>query len=239
MSSRMRELIEHRTVWAGKADAGKEVSGRGWERAPYNSAAMDHLWTPWRYAYVTGADKARPKLGVPEALAAWPGETRCVFCNMIAAVDYAIANGMPREEAEASVYLLERSRNCFLVLNAFPYNGGHLMVVPYRHMQSLATLTLEEADELMRLARRAERVLQAVYQPDGLNFGLNLGKAAGAGVAEHLHLHAVPRWSGDTNFHERVGGDAGSAGDARGKLAAFARRAGGGFDRGVTVFSAG
>jgi ATP adenylyltransferase len=119
---------------------------------------------------------------------------------MIAAVDYAIANGMAREQAEASMYLLERSRSCFLVLNAFPYNGGHLMVVPYRHQQSLATLTLEEADELMRLARRAERVLQAVYQPDGLNFGLNLGKAAGAGVAEHLHLHAVPRWSGDNNF---------------------------------------
>jgi ATP adenylyltransferase len=161
---------------------------------------MDHLWTPWRYAYVTGADKARPKLGVPEALAAWPGDLHCVFCNMIAAVDYAIANGMPREQAEASIYLLERSRHCFMVLNAFPYNGGHLMVVPYRHVQSLAMLTLEEADELMRLARRAERVLQTVYQPDGLNFGLNLGKAAGAGVAEHLHLHAVPRWSGDTNF---------------------------------------
>jgi ATP adenylyltransferase len=161
---------------------------------------MDHLWTPWRYAYVTGADRARPKLGVPEALAAWPGDLHCVFCNMIAAVDYAIANGMPREQAEASAYLLERSRSCFIVLNTFPYNGGHLMVVPYRHQQSLAALTLEEADELMRLARRAERVLQAVYQPDGLNFGLNLGKAAGAGVAEHLHLHAVPRWSGDNNF---------------------------------------
>jgi ATP adenylyltransferase len=161
---------------------------------------MDHLWTPWRYAYVTGADRARPKLGVPEALAAWPGELNCVFCNMIAAVDYAIANGMPREEAEASMYLLDRGRTCFLVLNAFPYNGGHLMVVPYRHEQSLSALPLVEADELMRLARRAERVLQAVYQPNGMNFGLNLGKAAGAGVAEHLHLHAVPRWSGDNNF---------------------------------------
>lgn len=167
---------------------------------PAYTAAMDHLWTPWRYAYVTGADNTRPKPGVPEALSAWPGELHCVFCNMIAAVDYALANGMAREEAEASIYLLERGRACFLVLNAFPYNSGHLMVVPYRHEQSLAALPLEEADELMQMARRAERVLQAVYRPDGLNFGLNLGKAAGAGVAEHLHLHAVPRWSGDNNF---------------------------------------
>jgi ATP adenylyltransferase len=164
------------------------------------TAAMDHLWTPWRYAYVTGADNTRPKLGVPEALAAWPGERNCVFCNMIAAVDYAVANGMAPQAAEASTYILERGRTCYLVLNAFPYNSGHLMVVPYRHESSLAALPLEEADELMRLTRRAERVLQTVYQPSGMNFGLNLGKAAGAGVAEHLHLHGVPRWLGDNNF---------------------------------------
>ncbi len=161
---------------------------------------MDHLWTPWRYAYVTGADNSRPKLGVPEALAGWPGEKHCVFCNMIAAVDYAVEQGMPREQAEEATYLLERGKYCFLVLNAFPYNSGHLMVVPYRHEQSLAGLTLEEADELLRMTRQAERALQAVYQPHGQNIGLNLGKAAGAGVAEHLHLHAVPRWLGDTNY---------------------------------------
>jgi ATP adenylyltransferase len=164
------------------------------------TAAMDHLWTPWRYAYVTGADSTRPKLGVPEALAGWPGEHNCVFCNMIAAVDFAIANGVPREQAEASIYLLERGKYCYMVLNAFPYNNGHLMVVPYRHEASLAALPLEEADELMRMARRAERVLEVVYRPSGMNFGLNLGKAAGAGVAEHLHLHAVPRWPADNNF---------------------------------------
>jgi ATP adenylyltransferase len=161
---------------------------------------MDHLWTPWRYAYVTGEDKARPKVGVPEVLAAWPGEKHCVFCNMIAAADYAIEHGMAREEAEAVIYVLERGKSCFLVLNAFPYNSGHLMVVPYRHEQSLAGLPLEEADELLRMARRAERVLQAVYHPHGQNLGLNLGTAAGAGVAEHLHLHAVPRWLGDNNY---------------------------------------
>lgn len=169
------------------------------------TAAMDRLWTPWRYAYVTGEDvfvkdKMRSKPGVPEKLAAWPGDLHCVFCNIVAATNYAIEHGMGAEQAEAAAYVLERGKYCFLVLNAFPYNNGHLMVVPYRHEHSLAALSLEEADELMRLARRAERVLQTVYRPDGQNFGLNLGRAAGAGVAEHLHLHAVPRWSGDNNF---------------------------------------
>jgi ATP adenylyltransferase len=161
---------------------------------------MDHLWTPWRYAYITGADRTHQKPGVPTALAAWPGDHHCVFCNMIAAVDYAIANGMEPAEAEAAVYILERNAHCFLVLNAFPYNSGHLMVVPYQHQDSLAALPLPAADELMRLARRAERVLRAVYCPAGLNLGLNLGEAAGAGIAQHLHLHALPRWSGDNNF---------------------------------------
>ena len=161
---------------------------------------MDHLWTPWRYSYVTGEDRTRAKLGVPEELAAWPGDQHCVFCNLIAAADYGIAHGMDRESVEASIYVLERGKSCYLVLNAFPYNSGHLMVVPYRHEASLAELPLEEAEELLRMSRRAERVLKEVYGPHGLNFGLNLGKAAGAGVTEHLHLHAVPRWLGDGNF---------------------------------------
>jgi ATP adenylyltransferase len=166
---------------------------------------MDHLWTPWRYAYVTGAEKGMPKRGVPDALAAWPDDKHCVFCNMIAAVDYAIEQGMTREDAEAATHILERGATCFLVLNAYPYNGGHLMVVPYQHVASLAEMPIATADELMRQTRRAERVLRSVYQPDGVNLGLNLGEAAGAGVAHHLHLHAVPRWSGDTNFMTVVG----------------------------------
>jgi ATP adenylyltransferase len=137
---------------------------------------------------------------VPESLAAWPGDLHCVFCNLIAAADYAIAQGMPREEAEEAAGILERGASCYMVLNGFPYNSGHLMVVPYLHEASLAALPPATAMEMMMLARRAERVLRAVYQPDGLNLGLNLGEAAGAGVALHLHLHAVPRWSGDTNF---------------------------------------
>jgi ATP adenylyltransferase len=161
---------------------------------------MDRLWTPWRYAYVTGEEKARAKRGVPEALAAWPGDKHCIFCNMIAAVEYAIEHGMAVDEAEKAAHILERGERCFLVLNAYPYNGGHLMVVPYRHEPTLAGLPLDEAEEMMRQARRSERVLRAVYRPAGLNFGFNVGEAAGAGVAGHLHLHAVPRWGGDTNF---------------------------------------
>jgi ATP adenylyltransferase len=167
---------------------------------------MDHLWTPWRYAYVTGAEqiaeegKPAPRRGVPEVLAAWPGDHRCVFCNMIAAVDFAIANGTAPDKAEAAVHILERGPTCFLVLNAFPYNSGHLMIVPYAHEASLAGLPLETADDVMRLSRRAERVLRTVYRPDGLNLGLNLGRSAGAGVADHLHVHAVPRWTADSNY---------------------------------------
>jgi ATP adenylyltransferase len=161
---------------------------------------MDRLWTPWRYAYITAGGAATERAGVPAALAAWPGDHHCVFCNIVAAVEYAIAHGVPAAEAEAAVYLLERGPHCFLILNAFPYNGGHLMVVPYAHQELLSGLPLETAAEMMRQARRAERALRAVYKPDGLNLGLNLGESAGAGVAHHLHLHAVPRWRGDTNF---------------------------------------
>ena len=161
---------------------------------------MDRLFTPWRYAYITSKDEAPHKKGVPEALAAWPGDFHCVFCNMLAAVDYAIKYGMDRAEAEESIGLLERGKTCFLVLNAFPYSTGHMMAVPYKHESSLAALPGETAIELMTIMRRAERVLRKVYEPEGLNMGLNLGESAGAGVAHHLHIHALPRWSGDTNF---------------------------------------
>jgi len=140
------------------------------------------------------------KRGVPQALAGWPGEMDCVFCNMLAATEYAVEHGMTQKEADAAVHILERGKSCFVVLNAFPYNSGHLMVVPYVHEASLMALPEETAAELMVLARRSEKILRRVYQPKGLNLGLNLGEAAGAGVADHLHLHAVPRWIGDTNF---------------------------------------
>jgi ATP adenylyltransferase len=161
---------------------------------------MDRLWTPWRYSYITGDKKEGARKGVPEALAGWPGDHGCVFCNMIAALDWATAKGMPATEAERAIHLLERGKTCFMVLNHFPYNNGHLMVVPYQHESSLAALPLTTAEEMMQLARRAETALRQVYSPDGLNMGLNLGESAGAGVAAHLHLHALPRWAGDTNF---------------------------------------
>jgi ATP adenylyltransferase len=165
---------------------------------------MDQLWTPWRYAYVTRkAEGARR--GVPEALAAWPGDHGCVFCNLLASTEYAIDHGMSRDEAEKASGILERRGRTFLMLNAFPYNNGHLMIVPYRHEATLAGLPEDEALDLMIAARRAERALRSVYRPDGLNIGLNLGESAGAGIAEHLHLHAVPRWAGDTNFMTVVG----------------------------------
>jgi ATP adenylyltransferase len=164
---------------------------------------MDILWTPWRYAYITAGEKAgRP--GVPAALAAWPGDTGCVFCNLIAATDYAIGQGMARDEAEAAAGIVYRGRDCFVCLNAFPYTSGHVMVMPYAHRDRLAALDTETAHELMDMAQRTERVLERVYRPHGLNFGLNLGEAAGAGVAGHLHLHAMPRWTGDTNFMTTV-----------------------------------
>jgi ATP adenylyltransferase len=165
---------------------------------------MDYLWTPWRYAYVT--DKAEgARRGVPEALAAWPEDTGCVFCNLQASTDYAIEHGMSRDEAEKASGILERRRRSFLMLNGFPYNNGHLMVVPYRHEATLSGLPEEDALELMVGARRAERALRAVYAPAGLNLGMNLGESAGAGIADHLHIHAVPRWAGDTNFMTVLG----------------------------------
>jgi ATP adenylyltransferase len=137
---------------------------------------------------------------VPEALAAWPGDKHCVFCNLIASADWAIEQGMLPEDADRVAGIVQRGEHCFICLNAYPYSSGHVMVVPYRHEQSLAALDEPDSSEMMNLARVTERVLRQVYQPHGINLGMNLGKAAGAGVAEHLHLHVLPRWLGDTNF---------------------------------------
>jgi ATP adenylyltransferase len=164
---------------------------------------MDQLWTPWRFAYVSTAESvARP--GVPASLAAWPGDEHCVFCNLMASIDYAIANGMDRDEAESAGGLILRGKHCFICLNAFPYTSGHVMAMPYAHLDRLAGLPAETAHELIDLAQRTERVLERLYHPQGFNFGMNVGQAAGAGVAGHLHLHGLPRWTGDTNFMTTV-----------------------------------
>ena len=119
---------------------------------------------------------------------------------MIAAVEYAINSGSDPSTAEQAAFILHRGTTCFTCLNAFPYSSGHLLIVPYRHVDSLAALINDEAHELIDLAQQMESVLRETYHPDGLNFGLNLGESAGAGVANHIHLHGLPRWSGDTNF---------------------------------------
>ncbi len=164
---------------------------------------MDILWTPWRFAYVTSADGA-PRPGIPGPLSAFPGDTGCVFCNLIASIDYAIEHGMSRDEAEGAGGLVWRGKDCFICLNAFPYTSGHVMVMPYAHLDRIAKLSREAAHEMMDLAQHTERALERLYHPHGFNFGLNLGKAAGAGVAGHLHMHAMPRWTGDTNFMTTV-----------------------------------
>lgn len=132
---------------------------------------MERLWSPWRLAYVTGSGEPRG----------------CIFCDALVA-------------APAAPLLLFRGASCFVILNLYPYNNGHLMVVPNRHVATLADATPEELGELMRLTRVAEMVLTEAYRPQGMNVGMNLGRAAGAGVADHLHIHVVPRWTGDTNF---------------------------------------
>jgi ATP adenylyltransferase len=165
---------------------------------------MDRFWTPWRYDYVTTAEKAvRP--GIPEALALWSGDTGCVFCNLIASVDHAIAQGMEPKQAEAAAGLVLRGKHCFICLNAFPYTSGHVMAMPYAHLDRLALLPADAAHELIELAQLTERALNRVYTPHGFNFGMNVGQAAGAGVAGHIHLHAMPRWVGDTSFITTVG----------------------------------
>ena len=113
--------------------------------------------------------------------------TGCVFCDA------------------AGDLVLVRGRVTFVILNKYPYNNGHVMVVPSRHVPSLSALTAEEQAELMRLTRHAEIALTEAYAPHGINMGINLGKPAGAGVLDHLHMHVVPRWNGDTNFMTVVG----------------------------------
>jgi ATP adenylyltransferase len=165
---------------------------------------MDKLWTPWRYQYVSTTDSAT-RQGVPAQLAAWPGDTGCVFCNLLEATAYAVEHGMPPDEADRAANIVHRGKQCFICLNAFPYNSGHVMILPYAHVNELATLETPAAQEMMALMQRLERIFQKIYRPDGINLGMNLGKAAGAGVVGHLHMHMLPRWLGDTNFMTVIG----------------------------------
>lgn len=133
----------------------------------------------------------------------WRGgraDTRCLFCNLLAATAWAVGQGMSQEDADRAAGIVLRGERCFVCLNRYPYSAGHVMIVPVEHCAGLAGLNAATAQEMMRLAQQTERVLRAEYKPDGLNYGINIDKAAGAGVAGHVHWHAVPRWMGDTNF---------------------------------------
>jgi ATP adenylyltransferase len=141
---------------------------------------MERLWSPWRLSYVTGATA---------------GPASCIFCD---------AAGPAADPARDALVLVRR-RLSFVVLNLYPYNSGHLMVAPNRHIASLGAATADELSEMMQLTRDAETALTEAYRPEGINIGLNLGRPAGAGIADHIHIHAVPRWAGDTNFMSVVG----------------------------------
>jgi ATP adenylyltransferase len=132
---------------------------------------MEQLWAPWRIEYIRAA-KA----------------TGCILCQK------------PRENDDQANFILYRGENNFVILNAFPYSPGHLMIAPYRHVANLQDLTDDEAMEHFDLVKKSLTLLKQVLKPDGFNLGLNVGKIAGAGIEEHLHTHIVPRWQGDTNF---------------------------------------
>jgi ATP adenylyltransferase len=138
---------------------------------------MDYLWTPWRYAYVTAGQ--RP--------------SGCVFCDAVKAGD------------DAKTHIVYRGQHCFVILNTYPYTPGHVMIVPYAHLDELRKLPPEAANEMMALSQHMEAVLRDLYRPDGINLGMNIGKAAGAGIAGHIHMHVLPRWVADANFVSVVG----------------------------------
>lgn len=139
---------------------------------------MDYLSTPWRYAYITKAAKS-------------DAADACIFCEL---------QKLPDPEAK----IVYRGQHCFIILNSFPYTSGHVMIVPFSHLDKLNKLPEDAAHEMMDLSQRMERVLRQVYHPDGINLGMNIGRAAGAGVAGHIHMHVLPRWVGDTNFMTTV-----------------------------------
>jgi ATP adenylyltransferase len=145
---------------------------------------MEHLWTPWRMKYLQGEDKPT---------GADSGD--CIFC----------AKPAQTPDCDVDNLIVRRGSHAFVILNRYPYNNGHLMVVPYLHVPSLEHLDLPTLTELMALVKQALAVLREVYAPQAFNLGVNIGEAAGAGIAEHVHFHVVPRWAGDTNYMTVVG----------------------------------
>ena len=138
---------------------------------------MDRLWATWRMAYITGEHK----------------DIGCVFCNA------------PKSTKDEEVLILHRGCHCFIIMNLFPYNNGHVMVIPYRHTSDVTTLTDEESLEMTKFTRLMTKVMKKTLNPEGFNIGMNVGRPGGAGIADHLHMHIVPRWTGDTNFMPVIG----------------------------------
>ena len=138
---------------------------------------MDYLWSPWRYRYVSSD----------------PAGDQCLFCRVSAEAD------------DQKNYVLLRGERNFVMLNRYPYTSGHLMISPYGHVATLTEADPRTLEEMIRLAQRVESVFRGVYHPAGLNVGLNIGQAAGAGIAGHIHMHVLPRWHGDVNFMTTVG----------------------------------
>lgn len=134
---------------------------------------MDRIWSPWRMQYI---ESPKGEEGV------------CILCEK------------PKEDRDESNLILHRAVHCYLIMNLYPYNNGHLMVVPYKHAPDLTDLDDATLLEMMQLVRLSERLVRRVMKPDGFNIGVNIGRVAGAGIADHVHMHVVPRWLGDTNF---------------------------------------
>ena len=140
--------------------------------------SLDRLWSGWRAGYIEGIDSA-------------PSAPGCLFEGL-------------RALSDAEAMILERAEHCFTVMNAYPYTSGHVMVAPVRHVASITDLDAEQAAGLMHAVQRATAVVERVYHPEGINVGVNIGRAAGAGVPGHVHVHVLPRWNGDTNFMTAV-----------------------------------
>ncbi|MGE4267067.1 MAG: HIT domain-containing protein [Deferribacterales bacterium] len=136
------------------------------------------LWAPWRMTYIS-------KLGGKDE--------GCIFCSK------------PKQQNDKDNLILYRGKTAFIIMNLYPYNNGHCMVIPYKHTSDFTDLTDEEMLELMQLAKLTIKVFKKVFNPEGFNTGFNLGRAAGAGISQHIHLHVLPRWVGDTNFMPVIG----------------------------------
>ncbi len=145
---------------------------------------MDRLWSPWRYDYIKSGSSGESVQPPP-----------CVFCSL----------QQSDTGDDESKFILHRAAHNFVVLNIYPYISGHLLIVPYAHIGELDAAPKETTDELMDLTKRCQTLLREVYRPHGFNLGMNLGRSAGAGVADHIHLHIMPRWTGDANFMSTIG----------------------------------